>query len=304
MGRAPVLALGCSTSLVPSAVPRERQRGAAYQSVALPLHAPPRARCTSPAPPGGRPQGSMNHSGGLINMTAGARALFTGKYDDEDDVDFMAGADALRSHKVGGAGMESAGNISFKLSKTVFAGSLKSNGTTALLESANASVTFGSFLDADADDLVAAADGDNALGSMFARRLLQTEDGAQTEHLVGGLGFRSKGTAPCAVGCRVPPGLSRDQLHPVSAAVGPNCCCSRPTWRTLVASVLMYCGLPRTSSCTLATPFCGTEEVTTRSHSPHASCRILQDVRGTGDGCGPFSEQTRLDATCHRNMFW
>ena len=119
--------------------------------------------------------------------------MFTGKYSDKDTLDFMAGTAGLVSHFVAGLGMQSAGNISFALSKTVFAGALRSNGSTALLQSVNASVTFGS--SAGAEALLEAAAGDSE-GSMFARRLLQSDDGRvnrMTEHLVGGLGFKSKG---------------------------------------------------------------------------------------------------------------
>ena len=145
-------------------------------------------------------QGPLNHTGqGRVDMDEGAHALFTGKYSDTDGPDFAKGSAGMVRHNVGGAGMQSAGNISFDLSDTTFSGSLVSDGSTATLKSRNASVNFA----APSTTAAAALAGE---GEDFAtrRRLLQVQEQREKQpllqHLVGGLGFESGGNVSITAG--------------------------------------------------------------------------------------------------------
>ena len=146
-------------------------------------------------------QGPLNHTGsGLVKMTAGGQALFTGKYPEGvtstghqvlQAPDWKQG-DGLTKHRIAALGMDSEGNISVALSVTTFAGSLKSDGAGAYLQSTNGTVEFASV------EAPGNADGSEAEGEglMSARRLLQQTKGMMTnatKHLVGGRGFLSMG---------------------------------------------------------------------------------------------------------------
>ena len=131
-------------------------------------------------------------------MTEYAHCLFTDDYThgtsrgllEDDKPNWMKGKAALTSHSVAALGMKSAGNISFDMSTTTFEGSLKSDGDTAFLNSAHASVVLGA--PAETQEMMS----DDAEESFGRRRLLQEEDGSiknYSAHLVGGFGFLSKG---------------------------------------------------------------------------------------------------------------
>ena len=129
--------------------------------------------------------GSLNHTGrGLINMTEGGRALFSGQYSDTPD--WKAPGVQLTQHNIEGMGMESAGNISFGLSVTNFKASLTSDGKTAFMNSSNAAVVFGS---SESGSSSAASDDESDAVATTYRRLLQLDENTKnaTKHLVGGM---------------------------------------------------------------------------------------------------------------------
>ena len=132
--------------------------------------------------------GSLNHTGqGLINMTEGGHALFSGQY--SSNIDWMAPGAALVQHNIEGLGMESTGNISFGLSVTTFKGPLTSDGGTAFMNSSDAAVVFGA---SDAADAGPASSDEEDVGLSATRRLLQLDVSTRnaTRHLVGGLAGR------------------------------------------------------------------------------------------------------------------
>ena len=158
-------------------------------------------------------KGPLNHTGmGLIRMTADAHAMFTGDYKGEakggrnllqlEEVDWKKGTAGLVSHGVAALSFESAGNISFHLSVTNFEGPLNSDGATAYLNSINASIVFASPVDLAEAGVLTEFQEDR----FSCRRLLQVgSDGNSkyedsTNHLVGGLGFLSKGNVSITAG--------------------------------------------------------------------------------------------------------